>query len=72
MDSTSKIAQIRERIDRELEALQQLKHGFATVASHELITHHMEALGNCFEALVAQVGERAAIETLAQRVDQLI
>lgn len=44
-------------------------NGYATVSTHEIITHHYEALGTCLEQLRAQMGDKA-IELLAQALEQ--
>ncbi len=38
--STSEIAQLKQRIDVEIAAMNQARHGYAAVAHHEVITHH--------------------------------
>ena len=72
MNSESEIAFLRTRIDTEVAALQRLKHGFASVASHELITRRFQTLGECFEALAGHIGEEAAIEMISTRLDQVL
>jgi hypothetical protein len=72
MENISEVAQLRERIDREVEALQMLKNGFAQVASHEMITHHYRALDTCYLELVPHVGEEAAIDTICGRIEKLL
>jgi hypothetical protein len=73
MNRNNEIAQIRARLDRKIEALEQLKQGFATRASHKGLLPHRETLGLCSQALVAPlVGERAVSTTLGQPVDPLI
>jgi len=69
MNTQSEIALLRTRIDQEVEALQRLKHGFASVASHEMITRRFQALG---EYLAGHVGEEAAVETISAKLDQLL
>lgn len=68
----SEVAQLRQRIERECEALQQLKHGFAQVASHELITHRFEHLGTVFEQLASHVGPQAAIEMIGEKLEEYV
>lgn len=72
MANQSEIALLRQRIDREVEALQMLKNGFAQVASHETIMHHYRALDACYLELVPHVGEEAAIDTICGRIEKLL
>ncbi len=66
----SEIAQFRQQIDREIEAMQQVKSGYAVVSAHDLITHHYQNLATCLEELTAQVGEKAALEALIARLEE--
>lgn len=66
---SSEVAQLRRQIERECEALQMLKHAFAAVASHEIINHHYEQLGAIYERLAPHVGEQAAIDLIAERLE---
>ncbi len=68
--STSEVMQLRQRIDAEIAAMNQARHGYAAVARHEIITHHYEALTLCFEQLACQVGEATAITILAEQMEQ--
>ena len=68
----SEIALLRQRIDKEVEALQRLRDGFAKTASHEMITHHYRVIDVCLEGLSIQVGEEAAIEAVCERINQLV
>jgi hypothetical protein len=72
VNSQSEIALLRQRIDQEVSALQRLRHGFATVASHEAITRRYEFLGDCFEALAEHIGGQAAITEISTKLDQLL
>lgn len=71
MENQSEIARLREQIDREVEALQLLKNGFAVVASHKIINHHYDALGVCYEELARHIGAEAAIDTICKRINKL-
>ena len=68
--SASEVLQLRQRIDAEIAAMNQARHGYAAVARHEIITHHYEALTLCLEELTRQVGEAAAITILAEQIEQ--
>lgn len=72
MNSQSEIALIRQRIDQEVSALARLKHGFASVASHEMISRRYAFLEDCFSALAPHTGEQAAIELIAQQLDRAL
>jgi hypothetical protein len=65
----SEIARIRAQIDQEIEAMRQAK-AYASVASHDVITHRYEHLTRCFEHLAAEVGPTAAIEEIARRMEE--
>jgi hypothetical protein len=68
--SMSEIAQIRQQIDLEIAALNQVKHGYAAVAHHEVITHHYEGLARCLEQLMGEVGEEVAMAMLVEQMEQ--
>ncbi len=68
--STSDIAQLRQSIDLEIAAMNQAKQGYAAVSCHEVITHHFDRLAVWLEKLTAQVGEKAAVEMLAEQMER--
>jgi antitoxin component HigA of HigAB toxin-antitoxin module len=68
--NTSEVTQLRHRIDAEIAAMNQAKHGYAAVARHEVITHHLEILGFYLEQLTNQIGEKAAVEILAEYMER--
>ena len=67
--SISEITQIRRQIDLEIAAMQHAK-SYAVVARHEAITHHYESLSLCLEQLTSQVGEKSAVEMLAEQMER--
>lgn len=71
MNNQSEVARLRERIDREVEALQYIKHGFARVASHEMIMHHYRMIDQYFVGLSAHIGEEAATEVVCERINTI-
>lgn len=71
MGNPSEIARLRALIDLEVEALQQLRSGFAVVASHEVITRHYRVLDACYEGLVEHLGEEEAIDAICERINTL-
>jgi hypothetical protein len=58
--SQSEVARMRERIERECEALSLLFGGFAVTASHEIIAHRYKQLDQSHQDLSALVGEEEA------------
>lgn len=65
----SEVARIKARIDQEIEAMRQAQ-AYASVASHDIITHRYEHLTACFESLAAKVGTTAAIEEIARKLEE--
>ena len=72
MDNKSEVARLRAEIDREIEALHQLKYGFARCASHESIMSRYRALDRHYAELVPYVGEEVAIATICERIEELL
>ncbi len=68
--STSEIAQLRQRIEQEITAARLALDGYATVARHEIITHHLGIVGECFEHLCTLVGEQAAIAFIGEQMEE--
>lgn len=68
----SEIARFRQQIDQEIEAMRQAMSGYAVVSAHDTITHHYQNLALCLEELTAQVGEKAAIETIITRLEEML
>jgi hypothetical protein len=68
----SQVARLRQQIDQEIEAMRQAVHGYATVSAHDIITHHYQNLGACFEELSTQIGEQAALETMLARLEGML
>jgi hypothetical protein len=68
--STSEIAQLRQRIEQEIIAARLAMNGYATVARHEMITHHLSIVGECFEHLSTLVGEQAAITFIGEQMEE--
>jgi hypothetical protein len=71
MQNQSEVALMRERIDREVEALQRLRYGFAKVADHETIMNHYRALDVCYLKLAAQIGEEKATDLVCERINTI-
>jgi hypothetical protein len=64
MDSMSEIARLKQQIEWECEAMRLAMTGFRTTASHEIINHQFDQLGEHYEQLGALIGPQAAIETV--------
>ena len=60
----SEIARLKQQIERETAAMKLAMTGFRTCASHEMINHQMDRLGQQYERLQGLIGEQAAIETV--------
>lgn len=59
--ATSEVAELRRRIELEIEAMQRGMNGFAVgTARHEFIRRRMDRVGTYRGELVNQVGEDAA------------
>ncbi len=58
----SEIARLKQQIELECEAMRLAMTGFRTTASHDIINHQFEQLGEHYEQLGALIGEQAAIE----------
>ena len=67
--SISEVTQLRQHIDTEIAAMNQAKQGYAAIARHEVITHHFDRLAVWLERLATQVGEKAAVEMLAEQME---
>ena len=69
-DSVSEVARLRERLEKEYEALTLLKAGFAVSANHTSITKRMELFGDCLsqtqEQLTLLIGDAAAEQVVAE------
>ena len=59
--ATSEVAELRRRIELEIEAMQRGMNGFAIgTARHEFIRRRMDRVGDYRGELVSKVGEDAA------------
>ena len=63
--SESEIAEIRRKIELECQSLMHQK-GYAVTSNHALISQKYLAVGNYQEQLARLVGERRAIEMMAE------
>jgi hypothetical protein len=60
----SEIARLKQQIQLECEAMRRAMTGFRTTASHDIINHQFDRLGEYYEQLGGLIGEQAAIETV--------
>jgi uncharacterized protein YukE len=64
--STSEIAQLREKIELEIQAMQNGFTGYAAVAQHDIINHKYEQIGDYQRQLEQHIGVRAAAELVVE------
>lgn len=64
--SKSEVAQLRERIELELEAMQRGMQGLAITARHDFIVARLDRVGVYQDELADQVGSTAATEIVYQ------
>ena len=60
----SEVARLKMQIELECEAMRLAMTGFRTTASHEIINHQFDRLGEHYEQLGALIGPQAEIETI--------
>ena len=60
----SEIARLKQQIQLECEAMRHAMTSFRTTASHDIINHQFDRLGEHYEQLGGLIGEQAAIETV--------
>jgi len=60
----SEVARLKKQIEMECEAMRLAMTGFRTTASHEIINHQFDRLGEHYERLGELIGQQAAIETV--------
>ena len=70
--SKSEVAQLRERIELELEAMQRGIHGFAITARHDFILARLDHVSVYQDKLAVQIGDAAALETVCQLYVQVM
>ena len=58
----SEVARLRRQIELECEAMMQAMDGFRATASHDIINHRYNSLGDLQEQLATIVGEKEAIQ----------
>jgi len=58
----SEIARLKQQIELECEAMRLAITGFRTTASHDIINHRFDQLGEHYQQLNELIGQQAAIE----------
>ena len=66
----SEVARLQQQIELETAAMKLAMTGFRTCASHEMINHQMDRLGQHYEQLEELIGEQAAIETVIAALER--
>lgn len=69
--SQSEIANLRQQIENEAEAMKRGLNGYATVGKHEIIANHYQAIGNCHQQLTDIVGPKEAIAIIANTLEKI-
>ncbi|HTI14748.1 MAG TPA: hypothetical protein VL461_09295 [Dictyobacter sp.] len=68
----SEIARLRRQIELECEAMKQALNGFMVTASHDIIHHRYDCIGDIQQQLISLVGEqeaaRIAVEVYIQTI----
>jgi hypothetical protein len=64
--SQSEVARIREQIELEYQAAQQVFTGFTPTGRHAFITKRQENIGACFEELKQYLSPEEAIKVVIQ------
>jgi hypothetical protein len=60
----SEVARLKHQIETECEAMRLAITGFRMAASHDIINHQYDQLGEHYERLGKLIGEREAAEVL--------
>ncbi len=60
----SEVARLKQQIELECETMRLAMTGFRTTASHDIINHQFDRLGEHYEQLSELIGQQAAIETV--------
>ena len=68
----SEIARLRRQIELECEAMRQAMDGFRATASHDIINHRYNSIGDLQEQLAAIIGEKEAIQIAVETYNQII
>lgn len=69
--STSEVAQLREKIELEIQAMKTVFTDYAAVSQHAIINHKYDQLGDYQQRLEQHIGATAAIEVIIDALNQL-
>lgn len=69
--SKSEVAQLREKIELEIQAMRSGLTGYAAVSQHDIINHKYDQIGDYQQQLGQHIGEKAAIEVVIDALNQL-
>jgi hypothetical protein len=67
---TSEIAQLREKIELEIQAMKTVFTDYAAVSQHAIINHKYNQLGDYQQQLEQHIGATAAIEVVIDALNQ--
>jgi hypothetical protein len=67
----SEVAQLRERIELEIQAMRAGLTGYASVSRHDIINHKYDQLGSYQQQLEHHIGATAAIEVVIDALNHL-
>ena len=70
--STSEIAQLKSRIDCEVQAMQLALHGYAECARHEIINRRFACLQVVMDELSMYIGPGAAIALIGEVLEETL
>lgn len=70
MKNKSEVAQLREQLDLEIEAMARMSNNVAMVASHKIISHRYNRLGALCTQLEQHVEPAEVMKWVVERLDQ--
>lgn len=68
--SKSEVAQLKEKIELEIQAMRSGLNGYAAVSRHDVINHKYDQLGDYQQQLGEHIGTTAAIEVVIDALNQ--
>ena len=66
----SEVAQLREKIELEIQAMRSGLTGYAAVSRHDIINRKYDQLGTYVEQLHQHIGKAKAMEVVINALDQ--
>lgn len=67
----SELAEIRARINQEVEAMNLALNGYAVTAKHDMINNRYATLATYQQELTPHLGEQGALEVIINALDNL-